>query len=78
MKVYRVVTEYPSGQIEKFPGGSSEKITREEFRYAAEDIELVWEALDYIRKDLDRTIIAIIEEAPAIMVLPKRPVKDDE
>jgi len=77
MKVFRVVTER-DGETTKQPGGSKTAILREEFRYAAEDIEQVWEALDYIRKDQDRTIIGIIEEAPAIQILPRRPVDESD
>lgn len=60
MKVFRVVVEVP---------GNGTEILREELRYATETIERVWEAIEGIRQDEEKTILAIIEESPAITVL---------
>ena len=68
MKVYRVVTER-DGETTKKPGGTVTDIERMEYRYAAEDIDIVWEYCRAMVAEIDETIIAIIEEAPAITVL---------
>lgn len=68
MKVYRVVTEQ-DGRTERIDGGTSTNIERAEFRYAAETMQEVWDAIDWLRNDPERTVIAIIEEAPAITVV---------
>lgn len=74
MKVFRVVTERDGIRIDA-PGKSSTDIMRDELRYAAETIQDVWNAIEWIRLDEERTILAIIEEAPAITVVQP---KDEE
>ena len=69
MKVIRVVTER-DGKTTKVPGETSTEIVREEFHYAADSIEQVWESAEWLREDPNRTVIAIIEQIPAITVLP--------
>jgi len=68
MKVYRVVTER-DGAMTKEPGEVSVDLLREEFRYAADTMQEVWDAIEWMRNDAERTVIALIEEAPAITVL---------
>jgi hypothetical protein len=68
MKVYRVVTERDGEKI-KEQGKISTEIVREEFRYAAETMQEVWDAIEWMRNDPERAILAFLEEAPAITVL---------
>jgi hypothetical protein len=69
MKVYRVVYE-EDGETTAEPGKQSTEIRRMELRYAANTMKEVWGAIDWLLNDEgDRTVIAIIEEAPAITVL---------
>lgn len=68
MRVYRVVTDR-DGATTKEPGKTSTEIIREEHRYAATSMQQVWDAIDWLRNDPERTLIAVIEEHPAIMVL---------
>ena len=68
MKVYRVVTERDGATI-KEPGRTSVDLVREEFRYAANTIQRVWDAIDWLRNDPERTLIAVVEEYPSIDVL---------
>jgi len=68
MKVYQVVYEH-DGETTTALGKKSTEITRMVIRYAAEHIAEVWEAIEWLRNDEEQTIIAIIEEAPAITVL---------
>lgn len=68
MKVYRVVAERDGATTRK-PGEVSVEIVREDYRYAAESMQQVWDAIADLRNDPERTLIAIVEEAPAITVL---------
>ena len=68
MKVFRVITEQ-DGKTRKDDGVKVTEIDRAEYRYAAETIEDVWEAIDWLRDDIEKTVIAIVEEAPAITIL---------
>jgi len=68
MKVYRVVTER-DGAATKEPGKVSVELLREEFRYAANTMQEVWDAIEWMRNDTEHTVIALIEEAPAVTVL---------
>lgn len=68
MKVFRVITEQ-DGKTENKDGVRVTSIDRAEYRYAAETIEEVWEAIGWIREDAEKTVIAIVEEAPAITIL---------
>lgn len=71
MKVFRVVTEHDGSTI-KETGKSSTEIIREEFRFAADTIQQVWDEIEWLRSDPERTILAVHEEAPAITVLTQR------
>lgn len=64
-KVFRVVTEY-DGETTKKPGETTTELKTREYRYAAEDIEQVWEAFTV---DPEETLIAIHEEHPAIIII---------
>lgn len=68
MKVYRVVTER-DGETKKEPGKTSTELIQETHRYAAETMQEVWDAIDWLRNDPERVLLAVIEEAPAITVL---------
>ena len=68
MKVYRVVTERDVATT-KEPGKVSVELLREEFRYAANTMQEVWDAIEWLRNDQERAVLALIEEAPAITVL---------
>ena len=68
MKLFRVVTER-DGATTKEPGRSTTQIERADFRYAADTIEEVWNAIERLRNDPECTVIALIEEAPAVTVL---------
>ena len=68
MKVFRVVTER-DGATTKELGKTSTELLREEHRFAAETMQEVWDAIDWLRNDPERTLLAMIEEAPAITVL---------
>ena len=68
MKVFRVVSER-DGRTTKEPGKTSVEIVREEYRYAAETMEQVWDRIEFMRLDPEQALIAIIEEAPAITVI---------
>ena len=68
MKIYRVVTER-DGETIKEPGKTSTELVRDEYRYAAETIQEVWDAIDWLLNDPERTLLAVIEEAPSIIVL---------
>jgi hypothetical protein len=65
MKIFRVVTEY-DGETTKKPGETTTELKNREYRYAAEDIEQVWEAF---RVDPEETLIAIHEEHPSIIII---------
>lgn len=68
MRVYRVVAERDGATTRK-PGEVSVEVVREDYRFAAESMQQVWDATEALRNDPERTLIAIIEEAPAITVL---------
>lgn len=68
MKVFRVVTERDERTI-KEPGVTETIIRREEYRYAAEKIQQVWEAIQPMLSDEECLVIAVIEEHPAITLL---------
>lgn len=68
MKVYQVVYEH-DGATTSEPGVRSTEINRVVARYAAEHIDEVWKAIEWLRNDEEQTIIAIIEEHPAITIL---------
>lgn len=68
MKVYRVVTEREGIKTTE-PGRTTTQMLQEELRYAAETMQEVWEAIDWLRNDPERVLLAVIEEAPAITVL---------
>lgn len=69
MKVFRVVTQR-DGNMVKAPGVSETAIRQIDRRYAAETIQQVWEEIAPIRNDPEEDLIAIIEEHPAISVVP--------
>jgi len=70
MKIFRVVTER-TGETTAASGTGirSTEIQRMDHRYAAETITEVWDAIEWIRNDQEQTVIAIVEEHPAITIL---------
>lgn len=68
MKVFRVVVEREGNTI-KEPGVVSTEVIQDNYRYAAETIEEVWAATKRLRDNPERTVIAVVEEFPAITVL---------
>ena len=66
MKLFRVLID-EKVEIKKEP-----EIVRKELRFAAYNIEDVWDKIEWIRDDEEQTVIAIIEDAPAIVVLPRK------
>jgi hypothetical protein len=72
MKLFRVVTQ-EDGLTTKESGKSTTNIIQLDHRYAAENIEEVWLAIEWLRDDPERTVLAIIEEAPAITVIGVQP-----
>ena len=57
------------GTTTKEPYKVSTELVREEFRYAADTMQQVWDAIEWLRNDPECTIMALLEEAPAITVL---------
>ena len=68
MKIYRVVTER-DGETTKKPGESTTEIVRSDYRYAANSMQQVWDAIDWMKNDTETTLVAILEEHPAITIL---------
>ena len=69
MKMYRVVREV-EGRTIKEPGITETALRQESIYYAAQSMQQVWDAIDWIRNDPEAKLVAIIEDAPAINVLP--------
>ena len=57
------------GEATREHGRRSTEIVREEHRFAADTMQQVWDAIEWMRHDPERTLIALVEEAPAITVL---------
>lgn len=53
----------------KAPGVSETEIKQVDRRYAANTMQQVWDAIADIRNDPEETLIAVIEEHPAITIL---------
>lgn len=72
MKIFRVVTER-DGETTATPGTGirSAEIQRVDHRYATETMAEVWDAIECLRNDQEQTVIAIIEEHPAVIILGK-------
>ena len=68
MKVF-VVRVQRDGRTVKAPGVSETEIKREDFLYAAENINEVWGVIEYIRMDPEAHLIGLWEQHPAIEVL---------
>lgn len=68
MKVFRVVTER-DGETTRGPGKTSTELVRETLLYAADTMQEVWDAIEWLRSDPERTLVELIEAAPAITVL---------
>ena len=70
MKIYQVVSDR-DGETTREPGKHNTEIVREVLRYAADSIEDVWDAIEWIRTDQERTLIGVFEEHPSVTVLNK-------
>jgi hypothetical protein len=68
MKVYVVRVER-DGRTVKAPGVSETEIKREDFLYAADSINRVWDAIEAIRMDPEAHLIGVWEQHPSIQVL---------
>ena len=68
MKVFRVVTER-DGETTREPGKTSTELVRETLLYAADTMQEVWDAIEWLRSDPERTLVELVEVAPAITVL---------
>ena len=68
MKVFRVVTE-KDGETTKTPGNTKTEIVQTDYRYAAESIDEVWEAINQLIIHEEETVMAVVEEYPAIMII---------
>ena len=68
MKVFRVVTE-KDGETIKIPGNTKTEIVQADYRYAAESIEYVFDAINRLIIHEEETVTSVIEEHPNIMIL---------
>ena len=68
MQIFRVVTQRDWNTV-KAPGVSETEIKQVDRRYAANTMQQVWDAIADIRNDPEETLIAVIEEHPAITIL---------
>ena len=68
MKVFRVITEQDGATTRK-QGETSTEIIRTEIRFAADNMEQIWKAMEKRIELGVETIVAIIEEHPAIIIL---------
>jgi hypothetical protein len=69
MNVYRVITDR-DGPTTRTPGRTDTEIIRESHMYAAESMEQVWQAIEWLRQDHERTLVAIICDHEGVHVLP--------
>lgn len=68
MKVFRAVIER-GGKTAKRPGGVHTNILREEYFFAAETIQQVWEEIAWLRRGPVATVVEMLEEIPDIKIL---------
>jgi len=68
MRVYCVVTER-DGATTKEPGRMETEMDRCEYRYVAESIDQVWEAVKGLHERSNERVMAILEEHSAAIVL---------
>lgn len=72
MKVFLVTTEQ-DGRTIKAPGISETERKRFEYRYGADTMQQVWDAIAFLRENPEVDILAIHEEYPAITIIPSSP-----
>lgn len=68
MKIFRVIYE-EDGTTHKEDGKNVTDVRRVDVRYAAATMRQVWDAIEHIRNDPEKTLIAIVEESPQVTVL---------
>jgi len=68
MKVYVVVTQY-EGETTKEPGRVSTKIEHNQYLFAAESIDQVWDEANRLVRASGDEIVTIHEEHPSIVIL---------
>ena len=68
MKIFRVVYN-EDGKTIKEPGIVSTEIKQMNVFYAAETMQQVWDDIEYIRNDVERELIGIIQDQSAVTVL---------
>ena len=61
MKVFRVVVER-DGETTREPGKVSTEAIRDSFIYAANDINDVWDSIEWLRNDPERLVVAIVSD----------------
>lgn len=71
MKVFRVVVER-DGETTREPGKTSTEVIRDSYMYAANNINDVWDSIEWLRNDPERLVVAIVEEFPAITVIKEK------
>ena len=69
MKLY-VVQWDEDGPTTRKPGEVSTEIKRMTIYYAASSLEQVWNAIEYIRADPEKTLFSIAQGTEALTVLP--------
>ena len=68
MKIFVVIVD-SDGPTLKAPGVSETEVKRMSYYYAAESIQRVWDAVEEMRNDPERTVIAVYEERPSVTIL---------
>lgn len=71
MKVFRVIVER-DGETTREPGKTSTEVIRDSYMYAANDINAVWDSIEWLRNDPERLVVAIVEEFPAITIIKEK------
>jgi hypothetical protein len=70
MKLFRVVFE-KDGKTIKELGKTSAEIIRTEIFFVADTMDEVWQGIEFIRNDPEKTLIAVIEDQPAVFIIEK-------
>jgi len=68
MKLYEVTFEVP-GYTVKAPGISETELKREQTYYVADSVVEVWEQIQGMLADPERSFMAIVEKLPAVTVV---------
>lgn len=71
MKLFQVVYEQ-DGENHRSPGKTSTDIERTTMSFCAENIQTVWNAIDWLLNDPERTVVTIAEVLPQVSVLKEK------